>query len=187
MATKVTKASPEATPAPGHSAGPAPAGIQGRRYLLLLDMNGTVCYRSEEPVPGVRPDLYVRRKFFYRRGGVGAFVSRLVGSGSFDVCVYTSMMAHNVVAGLDAILPNYRRLLLRVLDRKMTKPDPEGENEWDTVRDMEKVLCVARVATSTWQLRLWPQLSSTTLTAAALLGCRCGRSCLDSAPAPRSC
>lgn len=118
-------------------------------------------------------------------------------SGMFDVVVYTSMMGHNVEAGLNAVLPAYRSLLKSgcpILDRwgqvpqgpgaqasrhgharrciacvgascasshvvithqcclpifyvgacgrSMNKPDPEGENEWDTVRDMDKASAV---------------------------------------------
>lgn len=119
--------------------------MAAQRYLILLDMNGTICYRLEEPVPGVPADLYVRHKHYYARGGAHAFVKALAGSGAYDVCVYSSMMEHNVRAGLDAIFPHeVGRAIAHVLDRRMTKPDPRGENEWDTVRDMSKVWAAHR-------------------------------------------
>jgi hypothetical protein len=37
-------------------------------YLLLADMNGNLCYRSEVPVGGAKQDLFVRgRKYYYGR------------------------------------------------------------------------------------------------------------------------
>ncbi|KAJ1621053.1 hypothetical protein T492DRAFT_1073254 [Pavlovales sp. CCMP2436] len=108
------------------------------KYLILLDMNGTICFRSEEPVAGVTADLFVRRKHYYARRGIREFVSALDKSGKFTVCIYTSMMAHNVQAGLNAILPRVSGVK-HVLDRSMNKVDPDAVNDWDTVRDMEKV------------------------------------------------
>eukprot|EP00884_Botryococcus_braunii_P009305 jgi/Botrbrau1/18376/Bobra.0747s0002.1 len=101
---------------------------------------GTICYRSEEPVRGNRKaDLYVRRKYFYKRLGIDALVKTLQSTGRFEICVYTSMMRHNVEAGLNAILPGLRPSLARVFDRKYNKPDPNAVYEWDTIRDMEKI------------------------------------------------
>lgn len=108
------------------------------KYLVLLDMKGTICYRTDESVGRARHDLFIRRKFYYKRLGVNEFVLQLHATGMFDICVYSSMMAHNIEAGLNAIMP-HRRLLRAVLDREMNKPDPAGINEWDTVRDMKKV------------------------------------------------
>lgn len=53
--------------------------------------------------------------------------------------MYSSMMRHNIEAGLNAILPGYNGLLRTVMDRGMNKPDPNAEKEWDTIRDMSKV------------------------------------------------
>lgn len=108
------------------------------RYLVLLDMNGSLCYRTEEAVRGAREDLYVRRKYYYARRGIDKFVRALGTSGKFEICVYTSMMGHNAEAGLNAVLRE-REHISHVLDRKMNKPDPDGVNDWDTVRDMDKV------------------------------------------------
>lgn len=53
--------------------------------------------------------------------------------------MYSSMMRHNIEAGLNAVLPGYHGLLRTVMDRDMNKPDPNAEKEWDTSRDMTKV------------------------------------------------
>ncbi len=74
------------------------------------------CYRHEEPVRGAQHDLFVRRKFYYKRQGVERFVKELLDSGTFRVCVYSSMMGHNIEAGLNALIPHLARRLT-VLDR----------------------------------------------------------------------
>lgn len=100
------------------------------KYLLLLDMNGTICYRHEEPVSGVRESLYLRRRYFYKRWGIREFIQGLHQTGRFTICVYTSMMKHNAVPGLESILsPGIANVVIKdVLDRSMNKLDPEGEN-----------------------------------------------------------
>lgn len=51
----------------------------------LHRLDWKVCYRTEEPVAGVRrADLYIRHKYFYTRIGVKDFVHKLKGAG-FDV------------------------------------------------------------------------------------------------------
>jgi hypothetical protein len=112
------------------------------KSLLLLDMNGTICYRSEMAIrrakhQRAKHDLYVRRKYYYARRGIRDFVTTLARSGSFTVCVYTSMMAHNAHAGVEAILPCAG--IDQVFDRGMNEPDPFAANDWDTVRDMDKI------------------------------------------------
>ncbi|KAL6764191.1 hypothetical protein V8C86DRAFT_2477368 [Haematococcus lacustris] len=111
----------------------------GYKVLLLIDMNGVVCYRNEEPVRGVAADHYVRRKYFYKRPGVEAFIDGLVDSRLFEVAVYSSVMRHNLLEGLQKIMPRQLPRLAAVLDREMNKADPHGKEEWDTIRDMDKV------------------------------------------------
>jgi len=43
------------------------------------------------------------------------------------------------VAGLNDLLPEHPDLQRTILDRAMGKPDPDAENFWDTIRDMDKV------------------------------------------------
>jgi hypothetical protein len=74
------------------------------------------CYRHEEPIRGVKEDLYLRRKYFYKRPGCDTFVQQLAAHGAFEVAVYSSMMRHNLLDGLDAILPGCQRMY-RALDR----------------------------------------------------------------------
>ena len=56
-----------------------------------------------------------------------------------QVVVYSSMMRHNIEAGLNAVLPGHRGLLRTLMDREMNKPEPNAVKGWDTIRDMKKV------------------------------------------------
>ena len=93
--------------------------MRAPKYLILLDLNGTICYRTEEPVPGVSPDLFVRRKHYYGRPGIDEFVRGLYETKDFKICVYSSTMMHNLEAGVDAIFPQVavRRMISGLLDR----------------------------------------------------------------------
>ncbi|GFH28468.1 FCP1 homology domain-containing protein, partial [Haematococcus lacustris] len=48
-------------------------------------------------------------------------------------------MRHNLLEGLQKIMPSQLPRLAAVLDRDMNKADPHGKEEWDTIRDMDKV------------------------------------------------
>jgi fumarate hydratase class II len=65
----------------------------------------------------VAADLTLRRKHYYKRPGVDAFVAALADSGRFEVAVYSSMMRHNILDGLDALIPAHSRHVAHVLDR----------------------------------------------------------------------
>lgn len=109
------------------------------KYLLLIDLNGTLCYRTDTRIENARESSYFNRRFFYARPGINEFISALHDTGMFELAVYSSAMKHNIVAGLDAMLttPN-RTHITHVLDRMMSKPDPAG-GEFDTIRDMDKI------------------------------------------------
>lgn len=65
----------------------------------------------------MREDLYIRHKYYYKRHGVDDFVRRLSSSGRFEIAVYSSMMSHNLEAGVNAILHRERHSLVAMLDR----------------------------------------------------------------------
>ncbi|KAL0225797.1 hypothetical protein P9112_013121 [Eukaryota sp. TZLM1-RC] len=110
------------------------------RPLLLLDLNGTIVYRTEVPVNGVRAALYVRRKYSYPRVGVQQILEKL--SPYYEIAVYSSVMYHNITPVLNACSINH--LVDKVFDREYNIPDPQGENKWDTKRCLNKILRGAR-------------------------------------------
>jgi len=107
------------------------------KRLLLLDLNGTMIYRTEYPLRNAKPSLFVRSKYTYVRIGSPKFVQKM--SQYFTVGVYSSVMSHNIEASLNAILPNWKRFISVVYDRNYNKKDPDPVKEWDTVRDMTKI------------------------------------------------
>jgi hypothetical protein len=94
--------------------------------LLLIDCNGTLVHRSETRVSGVSEDLALRRRFVYARKDAACFISRL--SNHFNICVYSSIMMHNILPILKLIQAT--RFTSRIFDRNYFKIDTEGANEW---------------------------------------------------------
>jgi len=77
--------------------------MSSKNVLLLLDLNGTIAYRSENPVKGVEALLNLRKKFYYPREGVVKFIHTLHNAG-FAVAIYTSIMGHNVMPFVFALM-----------------------------------------------------------------------------------
>lgn len=117
------------------------AHSEERKPLLLVDLNGTIIYRSETPVVNARPTLYIRGKYYYARPDAIEFLSSL--SKSFRIAIYSSVMKHNITAFLSAMDKNWKDYISDVYDRSYNKPSPSPKREWDTVRDMSKILKVS--------------------------------------------
>ena len=117
------------------------------RYLVLLDLNGTMCYRSEHAVPGCTADATIKRKRHYLRRGIVHFLTTLKSlqgndepsEPKFTIVVCSSVMRHNILPALEKILPEWHSLLDFIFDRDYFYQDPKGENVWDTILDLEKV------------------------------------------------
>jgi hypothetical protein len=111
--------------------------FDGTKLLLLIDLNGTMCFRTETKInPSQRKaNLHVRNKFIYLRGGAESFLQTC--SDRFNVCILTSMVKRNADAVLNLI--NSEKYLVKVFDRDYHKKDPEGAESWDTIRDMDKI------------------------------------------------
>jgi len=82
------------------------------------------------------PHLYLRRRNVYMRDGIQDFFQKL--KPYFNICIYTSVMRHNVMPVLD-LIPSWSKLVARVFDRDYNKPDPNGKESWDTIRDMDRI------------------------------------------------
>jgi len=117
--------------------------MERKKVLLLLDLNGTIAYRSEAAVAGVPPLLYLRHKNFYPRMGIDSFVKEVGREGDFLVAIYTSVMRHNVMPFVQALFPDERGIF-KIFDRNFNKEDPNAVNEWDTIRDLSKIWASVR-------------------------------------------
>ena len=98
------------------------------RYLLLLDLNGTLLLRSDKRIRGIRSAGKVGRKHLYGRLGTRSLVRQLSESGYFTLCVYTSMKRVNASGSLKAILGDDSSLVPYLLDRHYCRVDPQGAN-----------------------------------------------------------
>jgi hypothetical protein len=88
-------------------------------------------------VAGAAHDLYVRRKYVYLRHGIPEFLEAL--KPHYNLFIYTSVMLHNVIAVLD-LIPNRTDYIVQVFDRQYNKPDPNANEAWETIRDINKII-----------------------------------------------
>ena len=120
------------------------------KLLVLLDMNGTLLYRAKSRLPKLTPDLAPSgarksplpgvKYFYYVRPQAQWFVQALMAMPRVRLAFCTSMQGANARPAVDYLAGegwNQRGVLL--LDRRFQKPDDQGKNEWDTMRDMAKV------------------------------------------------
>ena len=106
--------------------------------LLLVDLNGTVCFRTDTKVPGIQYDLYVRRKYCYFRHGAKEVLQKL--SKDYNVAIYSSAMLHNIEPVMNALMRDWEKFVFKIFHRDYNKADPLAVEKWDTIRDMDKVL-----------------------------------------------
>lgn len=116
-----------------------PSSNEGR-YLLLLDINGTMCNRMKKRLKGDLKHTFKAKNYYvYKRPGLDTFFDFLADQPKLDVYIYTSITQHNAEPLVHKLLPNHEDMTEKLLDRTMNKPDPDGEYSTDTVRDLSKV------------------------------------------------
>lgn len=108
-----------------------------RKLLLLVDLNGTMGYRSEAPIIGF-PTKCIRKRYFYPRPDAADFLKEM--AKYYDVCIYTSVMYHNACDICNMIDPAWKNYITKIYDRDYNKKDPNGVEEWDTIRDMNLIM-----------------------------------------------
>ena len=109
--------------------------------LVLLDLNGTLIYRTLQPVPNTRCAFKGRNgKFVYPRHGANELVEGLSARG-YTVCVLSSMAEHNVNEAIDRTMSTSARAALtaRLCGSVYNRRDPHGVADHDTIRDMDAV------------------------------------------------
>jgi hypothetical protein len=117
------------------------ARSEDEKILLLCDLNGTIVYRTENPIGGIKWTLHARKKYYYVRPDAVSFLKNL--STRYKVCIYSSVMMHNITELLDTMDRGWRSYIREVYDRESNRPDPNGTNEWDTIRDMDKIWSIS--------------------------------------------
>ena len=111
--------------------------MEKQRYNVLLDLNGTLIYRTTKPVLDLPFGHHIKGKWYYRRLSSTPLLKEL--SKLANVYIYTSMIEHNVVSCLHSLYPDYKNFITGILDRRYNKPDPNGTESYDTVRDLDKI------------------------------------------------
>ncbi len=109
------------------------------RLLVLVDMNGTTILRTQAPIPDIAPCFTIRLKgqnmYYYMRPYAFEMLQALRQHPRCEVAFFTSMRKCNAVPAMHALgMEN-----LDLYDRKFNVWDPMGENDYDTMRDLEKV------------------------------------------------
>lgn len=116
------------------------ASNTGKKYLLLADVNGTLCHRTnKQDISRVTPDIETRHNYIYRRPGVKSFVRWMNSNPYVDLCVSTSILEKNAIPLLEELLPEDFQNLGWLFHSEYTKTDPMGKHAWSTVRDMDKI------------------------------------------------
>ena len=120
------------------------------KLLVLLDMNGTLLYRAKSRLPKLVPDLApsgVRKSalpgakyFYYVRPQARWFVRALMAMPRVRLAFCTSMQGANARPAVEYLAgEGWNQAGVLLLDRRFQKPDAQGKNSWDTMRDMAKV------------------------------------------------
>lgn len=142
------------------------AEATSRKTLILLDFNGTLAHREkiENSLIQKRAHYKVRYCKFYIRPGARQLVCRLLNDPRCEVAVYTSIMKKNIwpvisefdayfqkmsqegkwepVQCGDSVITTHSSMqqgILTLFDQEYNSSDPEGENYWDTIRDLNKI------------------------------------------------
>ena len=110
--------------------------MQKENILLLVDLNGTMGYRTETRVEGFRAPR-LNNKYFYVRPDAINFLKSM--SKHFKLCIVTSVMQHNAEKLLNLVDRNWKNYITFLYSREYNKIDSEGEKEFDTIRDFDKI------------------------------------------------
>ena len=153
-AAEAPKAAPVAKEkAPKKAKAPAKAKVErtpdvplvGNPLLVLCDMNGTLIHRSKTPLPvSAKPAVVANGMYYYARDHAEDLVQFLLDARKSEdperrrvvFAFYTSMQESNAMPIVKYLARGQR---VDVYERKFNKDDPEGENAWDTMRDLPKV------------------------------------------------
>lgn len=116
--------------------------------LVLVDMNGTLLVRTERVVPGHEPVFRVKMgsktRKYYLRPHAQEMLTNLLNHPRVRLAFYTSMRRENAQPAIRALVkPPHNPESMCLFDRPFNVADPTGENEWDTMRDLDQVWSIA--------------------------------------------
>ena len=104
------------------------------KLLILLDMNGTLLYRSKTALDS-KYVHFSNGSYYFHRPGVRKLLKFLLSHRHWiDIAFYTSMTTKNATFGAHHLLKDMDQLY--IYDQTMNKKDPEGEHDWSMMRDL---------------------------------------------------
>ena len=107
------------------------------RFLVLIDLNGSLVVRTKGRIPGLRHIHAKNGKYTYPRTHTFEFVERLSTNKSIAFAIYTSIHLHNAIPIIDAALSKSQTFHVYAGDEFNT-PDP-ASGQWETKRCLRKV------------------------------------------------
>lgn len=108
------------------------------KYLLCIDLDGTICQRTRTPLPGIPvPVTSFKSKRIYKRPGIEDFLSKLLATGKFEIYIYTSLSLRNAQKLLQECLGD-TRLKLKIISRAVTGHDI-SDVAWGTFSIMRRL------------------------------------------------
>lgn len=75
------------------------------RYLLLMDINGTLCHRTDEKIPSVMASRCLQNHYMYERPGISAFMTTLKETNAYSIHMYSTIPRSSEV--IRAVLPTH--------------------------------------------------------------------------------
>jgi len=120
--------------------------FEKKRILILVDLNGTLMYKSEKDLGAARPfDLKWKMNHFYLRPGYNLLLQKILSHPRSVVAICSSMVQKNIVPlrGLLIRDPEVKKVegkfLKKIFDRAYTAKDSTEEDKFATVKDLGKV------------------------------------------------
>jgi NLI interacting factor-like phosphatase len=115
-----------------------------KKLLILLDMNGTIIYRSAIPVPisNRKPDFEFNHKKYYIRENVFCLFNWLADAVDYiDFALYTSMRRQNAVPCLSYLFKydSTVKKKIYIYDQPFNKKDYDGDKPWSMMRDLPRI------------------------------------------------
>lgn len=124
-----------------------------RPLLILLDIGGSILFRSEHLAPVSRkPDFKLRNHHHYFRPHFEEFICRLIEHPRVKLSFYTSITKRNALPILynlfeAPLLKRVKDSLFDLFDQDFNQPDGgEGKEKWATKRDLDRVFKHPKIA-----------------------------------------
>ena len=111
--------------------------------LILVDLNGTLLCRTSKKID-IPYEMKLKHNYVYLRPGASHFLSSILFHPRAVLAFYSSIMFHNITPLINILfkkppLKTLRNKVLAVFDGHYCPKDSQGQNDWDTMRDLNMV------------------------------------------------